>query len=81
MIGMTAKERQQRGLPGMRRRRRELGLSKTALAEILGTSRQNISYWESGKNWPVGYWIPAIAEALHCSTDELYREEEGDDAE
>ena len=73
---ITIRALQEHGLPGIRRRRKELKISKTALAEMIGTTRQSVDIWEKGAALPAAYWLPAIARALECTTDELFREDD-----
>ena len=61
------------GMAGLHREREAARLSKTALAEKIGTTRQNVTAWEARKTWPVGYWLPVIAAALGCGVDDLLR--------
>lgn len=60
------------GLPGLRREREKAGLSKSELAVKIGSSRQNLTAWESMRISPSAYWVPMIAEALGCTTDRLF---------
>ena len=46
----------------MKKRREELGLSRTVLAERLGVSRQAVSKWESGKAVPESDTLISISE-------------------
>jgi transcriptional regulator with XRE-family HTH domain len=55
----------------LRSLRLKAGLSMRQLAEMIGVDHSNLRYWEnSGKN-PRSDLLPAIAEALGVSTDEL----------
>ena len=55
----------------LRSLRQKAGLSMRQLAEMIGVDHSNLRYWEnSGKN-PRSDLLPAIAEALGVSTDEL----------
>ncbi|MBO7667793.1 MAG: helix-turn-helix transcriptional regulator [Firmicutes bacterium] len=63
-------------LRGLAARRKAAGLTQSQLAERLFVSRQSIDFWERGVKWPTPDRLPAIAEALGCSIDELYREPE-----
>jgi len=51
--------------------RRERGFSQEGLAEQLGLSRQAVSKWENAKCLPETSVLPALAEALGCSIDNL----------
>lgn len=63
-------------LPGLRPRRLALGLKATNLADALGVSKQAWSYWESGATMPSSGYLPALAELLQCSIEDLYKDEE-----
>ena len=62
-------------LPGIRTRRRSLGLQAAPLAETLGVTRSAWSQWEAGATMPSAAYLPALAELLQCSIEELYRDE------
>src|ERR1700729_1439267 len=51
--------------------RRAAGLSQNALAAKLGVPQSNISFWEKWDKPPRGDILPALAEALSVSIDEL----------
>lgn len=55
----------------IRQRRRKLGLTQNALAELLRVSPQAISKWERGKNAPDITLLPTLAKALGLSIDSL----------
>ena len=63
-------------LPGLRPRRLALGLKATNLADALGVTRAAWSYWESGATMPSSGYLPALAELLQCSIEDLYKDEE-----
>ncbi|UMR98790.1 helix-turn-helix domain-containing protein [Escherichia coli] len=48
-------------------RRKELGLTKLALAKTLGLSGVSILKWENGQNEPSGKNLFALSNALKCS--------------
>ncbi|EAW1350503.1 helix-turn-helix domain-containing protein [Salmonella enterica subsp. enterica] len=48
-------------------RRKELGLTKLALAKTLGLSGVSILKWENGQNEPSGKNLFALSDALKCS--------------
>ena len=50
------------------------------LADLLGVERATLAMWEIGKTWPPARLLPAMAELMACSIDELYREEAEDGA-
>lgn len=55
----------------LRRKRNEAGLSQTALAEITGVSKQQISALECGTNGASPETIAALAEGLGCEVSDL----------
>lgn len=59
-------------LRGMRPARLRAGLSLQAVATKMGVSRQAIYQWETGSRWPTPDRIPALAQALEITIDELY---------
>lgn len=66
-------------MPGIRTRRRALGLTAAALATALGVTRQAWNQREGGVTMPSAGYLPAIAELLQCGIKELYEgEEDGD---
>ena len=58
----------------IRKRRRALDITQLELAKQLGIKQQVVSNWESGRSDPRARDLPRIAEALHCTIDELYEE-------
>lgn len=61
-------------MKGLKYFRQRAGLSQTALADILGITRQAVSLWETGINWPSAALLPQIADLLLCSIDDLFQE-------
>ena len=60
---------QLRGLaPAMAR----AGMSGPEVARALGVSRQAVDYWVRGTKWPNPDRLPALAELLGVTIDELY---------
>lgn len=59
-------------MPGIRARRKAAGLTLEELAAAVGCTKQTVSYWENG-GLPTADRLPAIAAALGCSIDDLYR--------
>lgn len=55
--------------------RRAAGYTQESLAEALGVSRQAVSKWESGATLPEASTLLTLAELLHCTLDQLMREE------
>lgn len=68
-------------LPGIRPRRLALGLKAAGLADSLGVSRAAWSQWETGINMPSSAYLPALADLLQCSIEDLYRDAEETDGE
>lgn len=56
---------------GIASKRRQLGLSQTDLAKMLGVDQTAVHNWERGKAMPAAKRLPAIARILQCSVDEL----------
>ena len=52
-------------------KRREKGLTQIQLAEILNVSNRTVSKWENGDGFPDITLLPAIAQALGITIDEL----------
>ena len=59
--------------------RRKAGLTMQDLADAVGISRQTVSAWEIEDAWPNAELLPAIAAALGCSIDDLYRTPDNND--
>lgn len=59
-------------LEGLAPRRRAVGLSQQAVANALGVERATVGMWETGANWPSARVLPALADLLCCTIDELY---------
>ena len=53
------------------RRRKELGFTQEYIAKALHLSAQAISKWERGETMPDILLLPALADLLQTSTDEL----------
>lgn len=53
----------------MRKRRRELGLTQKALADIVGVSMAAVSLWEKEGAEPSARNLDAIANALNCDSN------------
>ena len=58
----------------LRRIRREKGLTQEQLADAVGVSPQAVSKWE-GQSYPDAQLIPAIADVLGVTIDELFGRE------
>jgi len=64
-------------LPGIRPRRLALGMKAAHLAEEIGVTKQAWFYWENGDTMPSAGYLPALAELLQCSIEDLYKDAEG----
>ncbi|MCI9331388.1 MAG: helix-turn-helix transcriptional regulator [Oscillibacter sp.] len=53
-------------------KRTQIGLSQTALAELLGVSQQAVAQWESDKAMPRKEAMVKLAALFNCTIDELY---------
>lgn len=51
--------------------RKQVGVTQKAVAEALGVSQSTVSMWETGRNFPRVYMLPALAEVFHCTVDDL----------
>lgn len=50
------------------------GLSQEELADRIGTTKSSISRWETGERDILTKVLGAIAEALNCDVEDLYRD-------
>lgn len=66
---------------GLRRRRVSAGLSQNELAARVGVSYQAVGKWERGDGYPAAALLPLLANALSCTIDDLYREEDEPDGQ
>lgn len=57
---------------GIKCKRVEAGLSQKQLADIMGVTQAAIANWETGGVYPRASQLPALAEALNCTIDDLY---------
>lgn len=55
----------------IREARKSAKLTQQELARKLGVSRTTVTMWETEKNTPPTRMLPAIAEIMGCSVDEL----------
>ena len=62
------------GVVGIEARRKAVGMSQQELADKIGVSRSAVAMWESGASAPRAGMLPALADALWCSVDELLRD-------
>lgn len=60
------------------RKRKEKGMTQTALADKLNISNRTVSKWEHGDGFPDITILPKLAQALSVSTDELLKGEKSD---
>jgi transcriptional regulator with XRE-family HTH domain len=63
----TAAARRQR----LAQRRKALGLTQEALAELLAVERSTVARWERGQSDPLPWMRPKLARALKVSADRL----------
>lgn len=59
-------------LEGLVPRRKAAGMTQAQLAEAVGVERSALAMWEIGASWPSARLLPALADTLLCSIDELY---------
>ena len=57
----------------IRRLRKQAGLTQEGLAAKLFISGQAVSKWERGESYPEITMLPALADALNATADELLR--------
>lgn len=56
--------------------REQKGITQMQLAVALKVSRGSVAMWETGRAYPRAEMLPAIAQLLGCTIDELYDEKE-----
>lgn len=56
--------------------REKLGISQAQLATTMNVNQTAVSQWERGAALPGCDKLPALAEALNCSIDELFSDKE-----
>lgn len=61
---------------GFEKCRRLAGMTQTDVAKALNIAQCTVSQWESGKSYPRGNMIVAVAELYGCTIDELFGKEE-----
>lgn len=59
-------------MDGIRIQREKRGMTQDALAQRLKTDRSTIAKWESINRYPRCKLLPAIAEVLGCTIDDLF---------
>lgn len=62
----------EKGLVGLAPRRKAAGYTQYSYADALGIDRALVAMYETGRAWPSASRLPAMAELLGCSIDELY---------
>jgi transcriptional regulator with XRE-family HTH domain len=62
---------------GIRRCRKDRGLTQIELAERTGLAQPSISDMELGKNWPHYSTLRRVADALGCKVEEFFVEPDG----
>lgn len=60
------------GLVGLAPRRKSAGFTQQTFADALGVDRGLIGMYETGRAWPRAAMLPAMADLLGCSIDDLY---------
>lgn len=69
----------EKGLVGLAPRRKRAGYTQASFAEALGITRSLLAAWEARDGlWPSARWLPAMADLLGCSIDDLYEVPEED---
>ena len=66
-----------RKLEGLAARRKACGYTQETFAEALGVQRAALAAWETLRTFPSAGILPAIADLLLCTVDDLYRAPEG----
>lgn len=56
----------------LKKLREKAGYSQLEIAQRLGLSQSTVAMWETGKNSPRTDTLPALAELLKCSIEELF---------
>ena len=62
-------------LEGLAPRRKAAGMTQSQLAAAIGVERAALAMWEIGASWPPARLLPAMADTLLCSIDDLYGDE------
>lgn len=61
---------------GFEKCRRDAGLHQTDVARILGIAQCTVSQWETGKSYPRGSMLTALARLYGCTIDQLFKGKE-----
>lgn len=64
------------GLVGLGPRRKRAGYTQQSFADALGIERGRLANYECGTSWPSASMLPAMADLLCCSIDDLYKRPE-----
>lgn len=68
-----------RRLEGLAARRKAVGYTQETFAEALGVQRAALAAWETLRSFPSAGILPAIADLLLCTVDDLYKAPEETD--
>ena len=60
----------------IRKRREQAAMTQAQMADALNVNRATVAMWETGKSNPRAEMLPAIAQLLGCTIDDLYDEKE-----
>jgi transcriptional regulator with XRE-family HTH domain len=58
----------------LERLRKAAGLTQAQLAEMVGVDQATVSRWEQGERSPMIATAFAVANALHCTIDDLLKD-------
>lgn len=61
---------------GFEKCRRLAGMTQTDVAKALNIAQCTVSLWESGKTFPRGNMVVAVAELYGCTIDALFEKGE-----
>lgn len=56
----------------IRRIREKVGLTQTQVAVQLHVDQTTVAKWEQNGCYPHAWLLPALADLLHCSIDDLF---------
>lgn len=56
----------------IKQKREGINLTQSKLAEMLNIDRSTVAKWETGEAFPRADKLPALAEALKCTIDDLF---------
>lgn len=60
--------------------RRKNNLTQAEVAITLGVSASSVAKWETTNTYPRAELLPALADLLHCSIDDLFGREKEEKA-